>query len=180
MIERFSVAGNLPGFEKSAIQINDPIRYTLDLLEHQLKLDSIEVVPNLDQNLPQVLAHYNRLVQVIYNILTNAREAIESSRATRSVGIAHKILLRTFQENERVFITIEDTGSGIAEHYLDRVFEPFFTTKGTGKGKGLGLTICKQIVRDCDGRITIESSPPKGTSVTISFPEADDVQRPKK
>jgi len=179
MIERFSVAGNLPGFEKSAVQINDPVRYTLDLLEHQLKLDSIEVVLNLDPNLPQVQAHYNRLVQVIYNILTNAREAIESRRATRSAGIAHKILLRTFREDYRVFITIEDTGSGIAEHYLDRVFEPFFTSKGAGKGKGLGLTISKQIVRDCDGRITIESSPLKGTIVTISFPEADDVQRPK-
>jgi signal transduction histidine kinase len=55
-------------------------------------------------------------------------------------------------------------------HQLDRVFEPFFTTKETGKGKGLGLTICKQIVRDCGGRIAIRSLPEKGTIVTISFP----------
>ena len=70
----------------------------------------------------------------------------------------------------QVSLTIEDTGLGIEEYYLERVFEPFFTTKGTGKGKGLGLSICKQIVRDCNGRITIDSSPEKGTVVTISFP----------
>jgi signal transduction histidine kinase len=173
MIERFSETGNLPGFEKSAIQINDPIRYTLDLLGHQLKLDSIEVVSNLDTNLPRVMAHHNRLVQVIYNILTNSREAIDARRALPAAGTADKILLRTFHENGRVVITIQDSGLGIEEQNLDRVFELFFTTKGTGKGKGLGLTICKQIVRDCDGHVSIDSNPLSGTTVTISFPEVE-------
>ncbi len=176
MIERFSVAGNLPGFDKTPIHINNPVRYTLDLLEHQLKLDSIEAVSDLDQNLPRIMAHYNRLVQVIYNILTNAREAIEARRANPAVATAQKILLRTFRQGKWVVLTIEDTGLGIEEYYLERVFEPFFTTKGTGKGKGLGLSICKQIVRDCDGRITIDSSLQKGTTVTIRFPEAEEVQ----
>jgi C4-dicarboxylate-specific signal transduction histidine kinase len=52
----------------------------------------------------------------------------------------------------------------------DRVFEPFFTTKVKGHGKGLGLTICKQIVRDCKGRIDITSLPNGGASVTLNFP----------
>jgi len=179
MIERFSVAGNLPGFDKTLIHVNDPVQNTLALLEHQLKLDSIEVVPILARDLPPVMAHHNRLVQVIYNILINAREAIEARRAAGADGISPKILLRTFPENRRVVITIEDDGLGIEEHNLDRVFEPFFTTKGTGRGKGLGLTICRQIVRDCNGRIDIESSPTKGTIVTISFPAIEASGQPR-
>jgi two-component system C4-dicarboxylate transport sensor histidine kinase DctB len=55
---------------------------------------------------------------------------------------------------------------------LDRVFEPFYTTKAKGQGKGLGLTICKQIVRDCKGRMEIAGHPDGGTTVTLSFPVA--------
>ncbi len=173
MIERFSVAEGVPGFEKTVINVNNPICYTLDLLEHQFKLDSIDVTVDLDQNLPRILAHHNRLVQVIYNILINSREAIETRRATTADNTRHRILLRTFRQNQQVVIMVKDTGHGIEEHNLDRVFEPFFTTKGTRKGKGLGLTICDQIVRDCGGRIAIESRLQDGTTVTLSFPEAN-------
>jgi predicted RND superfamily exporter protein len=174
IIERFSVAGNIPGFEKKPIHINDPIRNALDLLEHQLKLDRIHVEAFLSRDLPQIMAHHNRLVQVIYNILTNSREAVAARRMTvRSVGAA-KILLRSSREDNRVVVTVEDTGQGIEEHNLDRIFEPFFTTKGIGKGKGLGLTISKQIVRDCGGRIAVRSTWGKGTVVVISFPAVVD------
>jgi two-component system NtrC family sensor kinase len=57
---------------------------------------------------------------------------------------------------------------------LDRVFEPFFTTKAKGHGKGLGLTICKQIMRDCKGRIEIASLPDGGVAVTLNFPVISD------
>ena len=170
MIERFSSSGNLPGFDKTPIQLDRPIRSTLELLEHQLKLDSIVIDLQLAQALPPVMGHHNRLVQVIYNILTNCREAIEARRESAAPACAPRISLRTYQENGWVFLTVEDSGLGMEPHQLDRVFEPFFTTKETGKGKGLGLTICKQIVRDCGGRIAIRSLPEKGTIVTISFP----------
>jgi len=172
MIERFSGAGNLPGFEKHLIKINDPIRNTLALLEHEMKLDSIEVAAHLGAGLPLVMAHHNRLVQVIYNLLTNAREAINLKRATEGLAAPHKIVLRTYSEDQSVLLSIHDTGIGIDENNLDRVFEPFYTTKETGEGKGLGLTICNQIVRDCDGRIAIDSAAGTGTMVTISFPRA--------
>jgi predicted RND superfamily exporter protein len=170
MIERFSGSGNLPGFDKTPIQLDKPIHSTLELLEHQLKLDSIAIDLQLTEALPLVMAHHNRLVQVLYNILTNCREAIEARRASAVPACTAQVTLRTFQENGWVFLTIEDTGLGMDPHQLDRVFEPFYTTKETGKGKGLGLTICKQIVQDCGGRIAIRSLPEKGTTVTISFP----------
>lgn len=170
IIERFSVAGNIPGFEKKPVLVSNAIRNTLELLEHQLKLDSIEVEASLARDLPQIMAHHNSLVQVIYNILTNSREAVAARRATSpSVGDT-KILVRSSQKDNRVVVVIEDGGQGIEEHNLDRVFEPFFTTKGIGRGKGLGLTISRQIVRDCGGRIAVHSTWGKGTVVTISFP----------
>ncbi len=170
IIERFSDTGKLPGFDKSSISINDPIRNTLALLEHQLKLDSIKVESHLASDLPPVLAHHNRLVQVIYNLLTNAREAIEVARKHHGLTAEHRIILSTRLQDGNVEITIRDNGVGIEENRLDRVFEPFYTTKQMGKGKGLGLTICKQIVRDCGGRISVSSPEGKGALITISFP----------
>jgi uncharacterized protein len=170
IIERFSVAGNIPGFEKKPIQVNNPIGNTLDLLAHQLKLDTIEVEACLARDLPQIMAHHNSLVQVIYNILTNSREAIAARIRSAAPAGDPKIRLHSSLEGNRVVVTIEDTGLGIEEHNLDRVFEPFFTTKGIGRGKGLGLTISRQIVRDCGGRIAVLSTWGKGTVVTISFP----------
>ncbi len=172
MIERFSDSGKLPGFDKQLLSVNDPVRSTLALVEHQLKLDSITVYAHLASDLPRVLAHHNRMVQVIYNLLTNAREAINAVRHTQGLTADHRIVLNTYEDKGRVYITIQDTGIGIDENNLDRVFEPFYTTKEKGQGKGLGLTICKQIVRDCNGRISISSSPGEGALVTISFPAA--------
>lgn len=172
MIERFSETNKLPGFDKQPVRINNPIRSTLELLEHQLKLDSIAVQAHLASGLPSVLAHHNRMVQVFYNLLTNAREAINAARKTQGLTADHQIVLTTYLDEGRVHITIRDTGIGIDENNLDRVFEPFYTTKEMGQGKGLGLTICKQIVRDCGGRISVSSPPGEGALVTISFPAA--------
>ena len=107
---------------------------------------------------------------MIYNILTNAREAIETRQTNDFSAVRHKIVIRTFQNKNYVILTIEDSGMGIDELNIERVFDPFFTTKESGKGKGLGLTICQQIVRDCGGRITIERVSSKGALVTVSFP----------
>jgi uncharacterized protein len=174
IIERFSGAGYIPGFEKKPVHVNDSVRNTLDLLEHQLKLDSIEVEARLARDLPQIMAHHNSLVQVIYNILTNSREAIAIRKAADTSGGDSKILLHSYHEGTQVMVTVEDTGQGIEELNLDRIFEPFFTTKGIGKGKGLGLTISRQIVRDHGGRIAVLSTWGKGTVVTIGFPAVVD------
>jgi C4-dicarboxylate-specific signal transduction histidine kinase len=173
MIERFSEAGKLPGFDKETININSPVRATLAMLEHQLKLDSIQVAAHLGSDLPRVMAHHNRMIQVIYNLLTNSREAINLRQQHEGLTADRHIVIKTYRQKGRVCFSIKDTGIGIEENNLDRVFEPFFTTKETGKGKGLGLTICNEIIRDCDGNISIDSARDEkdnGTEVTISFP----------
>ncbi|RLC16461.1 MAG: hypothetical protein DRI57_11205 [Deltaproteobacteria bacterium] len=81
--------------------------------------------------------------------------------------------IRSFGKNDQVIVMISDTGIGMAPQLRDRIFEPFFTTKESGKGKGLGLSISNEIVRDYGGHIDIQSEAGQGTRVELSFPQYD-------
>jgi C4-dicarboxylate-specific signal transduction histidine kinase len=80
------------------------------------------------------------------------------------------IRIKSFSEGNRVILSVSDTGVGISAAHLRRIYEPFFTTKATGQGKGLGLSISNEIVRDFGGRIDAESDENKGTTFKVSFP----------
>jgi len=170
MIQRLSEMGQAPAFEKAPLQIQQPIEDTLAFMENQLKLESISLDVHIEPNLPSVMGHHSRLVQVIYNIFDNAREAIARQRESEELERDHRITVNAAEANGSVVVTIADTGSGIVDHIHDRIFEPFFTTKSAGKGKGLGLSISHEIVRDSGGRITVASQPGIGTRVALSFP----------
>jgi histidine kinase len=142
----------------------------ISIIRYQLSLDNIEIKLELEETLPPVVGHKNRLGQVVYNLLTNAHEAINEAKKAAGRSGRHLIQIRSFQENDRVIFTVSDTGIGISATDLDRIFEPFFTTKAIGQGKGLGLSISKQIVREFGGRITVESELNKGTTVKVAFP----------
>jgi signal transduction histidine kinase len=116
------------------------------------------------------VAHRNRLGQVAYNLLTNAHEAINAAQKTAGRSGRHLIRIRSFQQDKQVIFTVSDTGIGIPATHLGRIVEPFFTTKAIGQGKGLGLSISNQIVREFGGRIVVESEPDKGTTVKVAFP----------
>jgi signal transduction histidine kinase len=74
------------------------------------------------------------------------------------------------QEQDRIKLTVADTGHGIPQDALPKIFEPFFTTKEFGKGTGLGLTVVKGIIEEHQGTITVESEEGKGTRFTIRLP----------
>lgn len=169
MIQRLGEVGrNMPAFQKEPVQINQPILSALDIMEGQLKLDNIHTVLSLSEELPMILGHYNRLVQVTCNLINNAWEAINSAKGQGQRE--HAISIRTYQEKGRVVLTLTDTGAGIPSNLQMRVFEPFFTTHEESSGRGLGLSITKEIVRDCGGLISLSSTVGKGTTVTLSFP----------
>ncbi len=176
MIQRLSEIGQLPAFEKTALQIQKPIEDTLAFLENQLKLESISLTVRIEPNLPPIMGHHGRLVQVIYNLLDNAREAIARQRQLDQKERDHAITITLAEIHGAVVVTIADTGAGIASHFLDRIFEPFFTTKDTGKGSGLGLSISHEIVRDDGGQINVTSQPGAGTTVILSFPALEKPQ----
>jgi C4-dicarboxylate-specific signal transduction histidine kinase len=82
------------------------------------------------------------------------------------------IRIRSFSEGDRVILAVSDSGIGISAANIRRIYEPFFSTKATGQGKGLGLSISNQIVRDFGGRIDIESKEHQGATFKVIFPRA--------
>ena len=163
-----------PDFRTGRININDPVKDTLALVGHQLDLDNIECTVDLQAGLPEIIGQHNRLCQVVYNLVTNAREAIIAGCAERGVCPAGRITIRTGFRDRHVLLSVADDGIGIPPRLQDRIFEPFFTTKDSGRGKGLGLTIIREIVRKLNGCIYVDSGQRQGTTVTLTFPPETD------
>jgi two-component system NtrC family sensor kinase len=112
-------------------------------------------------HLPQVRCYASQLNQVFLNLLVNASHAIEDR------GI---IRIKTRLVDQSVIIAISDTGCGISEDNLSKIFEPFFTTKEVGRGTGLGLHLCRNIVHRHNGRISVESQLGQGSTFSIMLP----------
>lgn len=160
------------------VNVNKPIRGVFTLLSQQLSLQNIEVKLELGDALDDILAHNNRLQQVIFNLVTNARDAIHQKRKE---GQGDRLIsIRSFQEGDRVLITVSDTGMGIPESLKNKIFEPFFTTKEAGQGMGLGLSITYGIVKDYGGKIDVQSQEGAGTTFKLSFPVCSSTREEKK
>ncbi len=153
--------------ERLATQINEVIQSTLALQVYQLRVDNITVQLDLDPELPSTVADPHQLQQVLLNLITNARQAMNE----RVSGI---LTIRTRRheaaDGRYIEISISDNGVGIPAQYLDKVFNPFFTTKPVGQGTGLGLSICYGIIQEHQGQIWIESREGVGTTVFIRLP----------
>ena len=157
---------------REKVQLNETLKRALEIFRQQLKLREIEVVMDLQPDLPSVMADSNRLEQVFINLLINARDAIEAKwwGNVDPKDNAKKIFLKTRAKDGMAVVEIEDTGTGISTAIIDKIFEPFFTTKQVGKGTGLGLSISYGIVRDYDGSISVKSREDKGSSFIVQFP----------
>jgi histidine kinase len=163
--------GRKSDVEREKVQINTVLKRAVDFFHQQLKLREIEVVQDLYEDLPEILADPNRLEQVFVNLLLNARDAIEKKgERQKNKEPEKRITLKTSLDQVMVVIEVADTGPGIPEAIRDKIFEPFFTTKKVGKGTGLGLSISYGIVHDYDGSIHVESTEGEGTTFIIKFP----------
>ncbi len=155
------------------ININDPIQDVFKVLGHQLKVHQIELVLDLDPDLPVIMAEHNRLEQVFINLVTNAIDAMDEKEKQQSAPKYQKRLTITSRAADgQVIVTVTDNGMGMPEDVKDKIFEPFFTTKAVGKGTGLGVSISYGIVQDYDGTISISSVDGAGTTFELQFPTA--------
>ncbi|MEJ2100315.1 MAG: ATP-binding protein [Desulfobacterales bacterium] len=152
------------------VQVNETLRKALDILGQQLKVRGIEVIWDLEPDLPLILADPDRLEQVFINLLINARDAIDEKWRSKMYRKGEKqITLKTQSDSQWLSVTISDTGPGIPDSIIERIFEPFFTTKKVGQGTGLGLSISYGIIRDLKGSIRAYSRKGKGASFIIKF-----------
>jgi len=136
------------GLDSTVNLVWSELKYKAELIKEYCGIPDIECIPS-------------QLNQVFMNLLINAVQAIEER--------GH-IILRTGQDEERVWIEVEDTGKGINPEHLDRIFDPFFTTKPVGIGTGLGLSISYGIVKQQGGRIDVSSVLGKGTIFRVVLP----------
>jgi len=152
------------------VDLNAPVEGVLKIMGRQLHLEGIDVTLNLSPVLPPILAHQNRLEQVLFNLISNARDAIFKEIESTGIKDGHVIALTTFTQDARVGGLITDTGTGIPSSLQGKIFEPFFTTKDVGKGMGLGLSIIYGIIKDYGGDISVQSRKGRGTCFQFSFP----------
>jgi len=155
------------------VQPNAVLRKAFDLFSKQLVLRQIEVVWDLDPDLPEIMAEPNRLEQVCINLLLNARDAIEE-QAEKDPVAPRRITLTTRRHESMVAIEVADTGPGVPPPLRGRIFEPFYTTKKVGKGTGLGLSISYGLIKDFGGTIQVANAPGGGAAFVISLPAVKD------
>ncbi|WP_243544742.1 ATP-binding protein [Pseudodesulfovibrio tunisiensis] len=153
--------------------LNRAVRAALSILKRQFELDDIRFGLEFTEPLASVVAHENRLQQVFFNLVTNARDAIDDVSRPGQEGAERTIFIRTGQEHGHVFAEVADSGGGISEEARSRIFEPFYTTKETGQGMGLGLAITYGIVKDYGGTIDIGDRKGGGAVFRVEFPAAD-------
>ncbi|WP_306524046.1 sensor histidine kinase [Rheinheimera sp.] len=144
----FQLADIQTGIRSSIRIVHNDLKYKVTIHQELAPLPLIECIPS-------------QLYQVVLNLLVNAGQAITEQG---------DIYIRTGTEADRIWIEVQDTGSGITAQHLDKIFEPFFTTKAVGKGTGLGLALCKNIIDRHHGVIEVRSEPGVGSSFKIWLP----------
>jgi two-component system, NtrC family, sensor kinase len=145
--------------------LNQVIRDTLSLLEHQFKTAQILVDLELAETLPSISGNPGKLQQVFLNLLLNAKDAMPGGGRLRVATLV----------NGHVEAVVADSGQGIAPEHLKRIYDPFFTTKTTPKpgdrrGTGLGLSVSYGIIQEHAGKIHVESAVGAGTTFHLEFP----------
>lgn len=171
IIRRLTAFGNKPGFNKEPTDVNSAIHEALVLVENQMKIEEIDIDLDLDNSLPYIYAHPTKISEVVFNILINACEAITKSKSSNGhIRKDSRISVRTTIHKKYVRILVSDNGIGIPAHLIKRITEPFFTTKTSGTGKGLGLSISREIVKSYHGRLEAKSEQGRQTEFIMSFP----------
>ena len=161
---------------KTVLDLGDVVQGMVPMLGRLLG-ERVTLRLSLDHDVSRVLSDRGQLEQVLLNLAINARDAMPhggvltikaaNARETRDNGNAVLV-------DQRVLLSVSDTGTGIPEAIRSRIFEPFFTTKETGKGTGLGLSTVYGIVKQSGGTIDVDSKMGVGTTFTIALPAASE------
>ena len=149
-------------YDLAPTEINETIQRTLSLVGHELGSRSISLKFDPAPDLPAVMTSVDHLQGVWLNLLINAIDAIDPGPGT--------IHIKTGQIDDTIQVSVIDNGMGIPPERISRIFEPFYTTKDPGRGTGLGLSVCHQIVTRHGGQILVTSQPDEGTAITVSLP----------
>lgn len=142
------------------VALNDLLDDVLRLTRFELQRHAVTLTTEFAE-LPLVSADPNQLKQVVINLIMNAIQAMDGQGT---------ITLRTKRCGDLVELSVGDTGPGITPDLLESIFAPFFTTKPEGEGTGLGLHLCRNIIREHGGEILVDSPPGGGAIFRVRLP----------
>ncbi len=157
--------------KKGPVSLIKVISNSIELMQKLLTKDDIIIDTHLDENLPKVYGNEQKLEQVLLNLLSNARYALNKKYQSTDPNKILRIASVYDEGVDRngVKLILWDKGCGISKEHLGKVFNKFFTTKPSGQGTGLGLPIVYDILNDCNATIDIESEEETYTKVSIRF-----------
>jgi len=159
VVRTLRVFSRLDAAQVETVDIHEGLESSLHLLAHEMH-PRVAAIREFGPT-PRVRCRPDQINQIFLNILRNAVQAIEGQGT---------ITVRTFAEGGAAVVEIEDTGPGIAAGSLERIFEAGFTTKPRGEGTGWGLSICRRIVHEHGGEISVRSTAGRGTTFRITLP----------
>ncbi|WP_205747761.1 nitrogen regulation protein NR(II) [Desulforhopalus sp. IMCC35007] len=154
------IVADLLGFSRSSVEvvgtidINKSVQEVIRLVEHAFFMNRIKIISTLDTNIPLLPGDQERLKQVWLNLMNNAADVIEQD------GVI-QVQTRLVASEQKIIVSVADSGKGIAQQHLNIIFDPFFTTKQVGKGTGLGLSVSFGIIKDHGGKISALSPVPE-------------------
>jgi two-component system NtrC family sensor kinase len=155
--------------EPELLNLNELVRGTCSFIRYDHRFRHIELRLDLDPQLPAVLAVADHLTQVLMNLLINAADALEDvAERPRLVCVTTRV------QRDRVRLGVTDNGHGMGAAVLAQAFERSFTTKPVGRGRGIGLYLCRTLVEEAGGRLTLDSTVSVGTSADVSLPVPDE------
>jgi two-component system, NtrC family, sensor kinase len=149
------------------VDVCQTIMSAVSLVKLQFQNQNIRMDIELDAESWIIAGNKYRLEQVILNLLSNAKDALDEKYD--AFDDSRMIRIRCKRKGSRIQIEIEDNGIGIGSDVLPQIFEPFYTTKSEARGTGLGLSICYGIIQEMKGNITCHSTAGKGTLMKIEF-----------
>jgi len=150
------------------VDINTCILNAIELINIQMKKNSIDIVFVLDDTIPKIWGDNLSLEQLFINLILNSKDAI-LTRQDEEPYLSGFIKITTAMRESQVILLIEDNGSGIPEDLITKIWTPFFTTKLKGKGTGIGLSLSHRIIKEHNAEVNIDTSL-RGTVFTIKFP----------
>lgn len=149
--------------------INECLNSTLVVMKNMTKAE-VTLNVELGENIPKTYCYPGKLSQVFMNLVTNA---VQATRLPNRQPIDRIINVRSYFNDNKICVEIQDNGKGIPTEIQDKIFEPFFTTKDVGEGTGLGLGIVAGIIGEHNGHLSFTSSANDGTTFLITLPVAN-------
>ncbi len=162
IIARIRLMAAPNAIEYNSLSLNNIISDTIGLVARQLTKRSIKLNLAFSDDIPNVLADSIQLQQVLLNLITNAMQAMETTKSPQ-------LTIRTYKDDSAMVGTdIEDNGHGIKSEHMDQIFERFFTTKISGMG--IGLPMCRSLIEAHGGTLKVANRLSGGVCVTVLLP----------